>query len=288
MSGAGVLDYSEADSIEGRLIGFGIGRHGLEFPHIRWLENAVVPVLQGGGSVAVTGFASRTGTDADNLVLSQRRARTVINHLHSKLRSPMHFTIGDDYQVKQVSGSGETEPRDDGARDGSENAYYRAVLVHAWRKPLPPPLPVPKPKPPARQIMRVRLRHWNKFNSRMPGEAGEFGMDMAEIASDIIAGNTTGGTDKRETVVVPIDHVVVKVREEFTVDNNMGVGVSTTTYDWRVEYFWGPPTDTVFLLSRTRQIESGIDRGWRMKKRDHIQRDKIWKEVPAPDAAVTW
>jgi outer membrane protein OmpA-like peptidoglycan-associated protein len=73
-----VIDISELGIIEGWLSGFDIDSAGLKVKHRAWLDNHVVPVLQGGGSIAITGMASRSGAAAHNLALSKRRASAVL------------------------------------------------------------------------------------------------------------------------------------------------------------------------------------------------------------------
>jgi hypothetical protein len=160
--------------------------------------------------------------------------------------------------------------------------------VRAWHKPTPPPTPKPKPQPPVPLVERVTSRRWNKFNSRMPGEPGEVGMEFGELTGDIITGFKKGGSDNRTTEKVPGDHVVTHVRDELIIDNDMGFGYSTTRYIETIEYRWGPPVDQVFLLKRAKQIESGKDYGWKTIERGYYPRREIWRLTIAPDQTVSW
>jgi len=210
----------------------------------------------------------------------------VLTHLRKNVRGQVSYSMNSGYEVKSVNGVGETMAEQAGQRDGSEDAFHRAVIVFAWHKPTPPPSP--KPKVVAPNIKRVISRKWHKFNSRMSGEPGEVGMEFGELVGDIITGHTKGGSDDRAYAMVPADHVVTHVRDEFIIDNEMGFGVSTTTYTQTIEYRWGPPVDQVFLLKRTKRIETGIEHDWRTVDRTHCPRSEIWKHTTAPDQAVNW
>jgi hypothetical protein len=229
----------------------------------------------------MTGLASRTGSAAYNLDLSMRRARAVLQYLRSKVRGQISYSSNTDYEVKGVNAVGEELARQAGQKDGTEDRFHRAVIITAWYKPTPPPPPTPKPPVDAPKIERVAVRRWTKFNSRMPNEPGEIGNDLGEAVGDALTGG--GGTVTRTHVMVPADHVVTHVRDEYIVDNEMGFGVSTTQYTQTIEYRWGPPTDTVFLLKRQKQIETGSDYGWKTKMREHVSRREIWKHTIAPD-----
>jgi hypothetical protein len=286
-----VADLSEPGTVRARLSGFHIDSAGLLSKHRSWLDNHVVPVLAAGGSLTVFGFASRTGSDAHNLALSGRRAEAVLKYLRNNVRAPFPFRIPRPFGVSTVAGLGESSAKADGHKDGTEDPFYRAVIVSAWHKPTPPP-PDPKPKPvPAKVIRRVTSRKWSKFQSRMHGEPGEIGMELAEVVSDFITGNTTGGSDTRTYDYKPERDVITTVIDSFTVDNEMGFGVSTTTYKWEVEYHWGPDTvfpGEVYLWKRTKQIETGRDYGWKHVEQRTYPLSEIWKHTVAPDKGVSW
>ena len=283
------MDTSEDGVVEGRLYGFEIGSASLLFYHRIWLDNHVVPVLAGGGTVGMTGLASRSGSAAFNQGLSVRRAKAVLQHLRLSVGRQLSYSLDAEFEVKGVNGVGEELARQSGQKDGTEDPYQRAVLVTAWSRPTPPPPPQPKPKVDAPKVKRVASRKWSKFNSRMPGEDGEAGMEWGEIASDIVSGVRKGGSDDRTYVMVPSDYVITHIRDEFIVDNDMGIGVSTTWYKETIEYRWGPPdSDMVFLLKRTKEIENGHDYGWKTIDRDHYKRSEVWQRTVSPDATVFW
>ena len=90
---------------------------------------------------------------------------------------------------------------------------------------------------------------------------------------------------------VPERYVITHVFEDFIVNNDMGIGVSTTSYKLSVEYQWGPDSvfpNEVWLQKRSKQIETGRDHGWEMLEARTFPRSEIWKHTIAPDKAVAW
>src|SRR5262245_3806839 len=102
-----VMDYSEPGVVDGRLYAFEIGSAGLLFMHRAWLDNHVIPVLQGGGTVGMTGLASRSGGAAFNLDLSRRRANAVLYYLDRHVSGHVSYRMGTDFTVNGVNGVGE-------------------------------------------------------------------------------------------------------------------------------------------------------------------------------------
>jgi outer membrane protein OmpA-like peptidoglycan-associated protein len=134
-----VIDKSDRGVIEGRLIGFAIDSAALHPKHCAWLDKHVVPVLAGGGSIWITGFASRSGSAAHNRVLSKRRVSAVLAYLQRNVRRHVSYRIGSDYSVIDAAGIGERGAELSGQKDGTEDSFYRAVYVSAWHRPTPPP-----------------------------------------------------------------------------------------------------------------------------------------------------
>jgi hypothetical protein len=272
-------------SVLGRLVRFGVGSDKLLLEHAFWLQNVVVPVLQAQGSVAIIGLTSRTGSEKFNLDLSKRRAQAVRAALRQMVGGPFPCSVDTRSDAKWF---GEGSAQLAGHKDGSEDPYYRAVIVAAAYTPTPPPPPKLPLKPAAPAIKRVATRKWHKFETRAHGEPGETGMEIGNLVNDIVAGVRKGGSDDRTYVLVPSDHIVSQVIEEFIVDNQMGMGVSSTSYTRTIEYRWGEPVDKVFWYFRTKRIESGIEFAWKIEARDYILRSNIWKRTTAPDATVYW
>src|SRR5690606_28763152 len=123
-------DYSETDGIiEAKLWGFGVNSAELRERHAEWLDDFVVPILADGGSLALVGEASRSGAAAHNRVLSIRRAKGVLEHLRRSVGVVRHVdaTTSNGFDVRSVGGVGETAAAAAGRRDGTEDAFYRAV-----------------------------------------------------------------------------------------------------------------------------------------------------------------
>jgi hypothetical protein len=122
-----------------RLFNFDIAQHQLKPEHKQWLKESVVGLLRDGGSLWVMGLTSRSGSEAFNLPLSQRRAHSVIEFCRSEVSSA--------FASKVEIGFGEAAARISGLRDGTEDAGWRAVVLSAWNKSMPPPPPPPPPRP---------------------------------------------------------------------------------------------------------------------------------------------
>jgi hypothetical protein len=280
---AAVWGHSDRGSIEGRLVGFDVASASLQPIHEMWLDDHVVPVLAAGGTIALTGLTSRSGSAARNSDLSNRRANAVLSHLRKKVTGPIGYNMG----VTSVVGAGEAPAEAAGQQDGSEHPFYRAVIVLVWHKPTPPLPPQPKPKIEVEKKKRVTSRKWNKFNSRMYTEPGEIGGDLGTLAGEVLGGATKGGSDERTYAIIPADYVVTHVYEDLVVEDDLGIGVNTTTYKQTITYQWGPPTPQVFLRKRQKLVRNGMDHGWEIKEGYH-SRSEIWKHTTSPDATVYW
>lgn len=280
-----VADYSEPGRIEGRLYDFRIDSDTVLLMHSLWLKDHVVPVLSAGGSVAIIGLTSRSGPAAHNLKLSERRANAVLTSLRSRVFGPMPYRLGTGFALS--FGVGESNARQAGQKNGTEDGFYRAVLVTAWHNPNPPPPPEPKPKPPAPLVKRITSRTWSKFNTRSKTEPGETGMEIGDLVNDVISGVKDGGSDTRTYAMVPNDHVITQVVEDFAVIDDLGMGISTITYNRTIQYTWGQPVEWIQLVKRSKHVLNGRDPGWDVK-RDIYKRDEIWKRTTAPDSTVYW
>ncbi len=286
----GVVDISEPGIISGRLIGFDVDSARLPSGHQRWLDNHVVPVLHGGGSSTIAGLASRSGSAVHNLDLSKRRGSAVVEHLRKKAPGQVLYNMKSGYLVKSVDALGEALAEYAGQKDGTEDPFYRAVMVSAWHKPAPPPPPKPQPKPEVDEptIKRMKSRKWDKFSSRMAGDPG--GLVLGELVGDIIAGHTKGGSDKRTYAMVKARYVISHVFDDFIIDNDMGLGVSTTRYVQTITYHWGPDifNGQVYLLKQVKRIDNGRDYGWKIVEARTHPRSEIWRRTIHPDQGVSW
>jgi hypothetical protein len=286
-----IVDTSEPGIVSARLIAFDIDAALLPSRHLRWLDNNVVPVLNDGGSATITGLASRSGSDAHNLDLSKRRASAVVEHLRKKAPGQVLFNMNSGYLVKSVDALGERLAESAGQKDGTEDPFYRAVMVSAWHKrmPTPPPKPTPEPHVDEPTLKRITSREWDKFSSRVPNDPP--GLELGELVGDIITGMTKGGSDTRTYAMVKARYVISHVFDDFIVNNDMGFGVSTTRYIKTVEYHWGPDIfdgGQVYLQKRQKQIETGRDYGWKIVEARTYPRSEIWKHTIHPDRGVAW
>jgi hypothetical protein len=270
---AGVLDLSESGVAEARLVGFRINSSELHPLHKTWLDDNIVPILRDGGGAGIWGYASRSGIAAHNLRLSVQRAESVADYVRRKtaMRGPLS-TSGD------IVGPslGEYAAALAGQKDGTEDAYYRAVLVRAWRKPAPPPPPPPKPVVPDKRV--VVFRRWQKTNYSMPTEPGGTAADLGDAVRDMISPDT--GQSRYDNF--PSDYAINSVQDDLTVEWEIIAGGSDTTYTREISYTWGPRTDKVHLLKRSRYLQQG-DR-WKVIKQGFVSRSEIWTHTIAPDA----
>jgi hypothetical protein len=130
------------------LYNFDIDGEALKREHTRFLDTQVIPILVGGGHVAITGMCSRSGSDAYNQRLSDRRAKRVVDHVgHWTLLSRVYQSA----PTFAAHGYGEALAAVAGAKDGSEDEMHRAVYVIVSPKPIPKPVPpkqLPEPQQP--------------------------------------------------------------------------------------------------------------------------------------------
>jgi hypothetical protein len=283
-----VIEYSELGRVEGRLYDFGVDSATVLLMHSLWLNDHVVPVLKAGGSVAITGLTSRSGSTAHNLKLSERRAKAVLDLLRFKVRRPVSYRMDPGYREVHAIGVGEAHARRDGQDDRTEDGFYRAVLVTVWHNPNPPPPPEPKAMPAASPLVkRVTSRMWSKFNTRSQIESGETGAELGELVNDVISGVKDGGSDTRTYAMIPSDYVVGQVQEDFVLNDHISA-INSSTLNNTIKYTWVPPyKGLVLLVKRTRLIRNGRDFGWKEERRSYF-RDDIWKHTKSPDARVYW
>lgn len=145
MPGPGKIQIvdNHASALEARIYNFEVGKHHLKIEHKKWLKHYVIPELKQGGSIIITGTTSRTDTDRNNLLLSQRRIVAVHGFLRTELKSDFPYISFP---------TGESSAKAAGSRDNSEQEIWRGVMVSVWSRPVPPPrprVPIPAPSPPA-------------------------------------------------------------------------------------------------------------------------------------------
>lgn len=283
-------------AVTAKLYGFGVNKDCLLEAHELWLDNHVLPILMCGGSFAVIGEASRSGTTSHNFALSKRRANSTITYLRAQLNR--RFVFSDETSSKPM-GLGEMPAAFHREADGAENGFFRAVTIAAWLKPTPPKVPVPqKVLPPQQLYKRVTKRTWSSFSdSSRAGTAdkmhdGGDGAALAGLFKSIYDTKTKGGSDKREHNWFPADFAVVSVKHRSTTEYVRSHLLTTTQTTTIVEYTysanWG--RDTKVLLDK---IDSTIDRWIDEKGKPKIRKDRrywsrkeVWKHTYSPWASV--
>jgi hypothetical protein len=224
-----VFDHQK-DVVTARLFNFGIAKHRLKPEHEDWLTRNVVGLLQGGGSMWITGLASPSDTDAFNLALSRRRADAVIGFLRNQ--APNNFEIALDLAL------GERAARFAGVSDGTEDENWRAVILSAWQRSKPPPPPhVPQPR-------QVERRWYVSFLTQVSSTAPSGDPPSTERLfkiSNALAQKywLLGHLSEEKKSWEPETNQVVKIstfREE--AETNLGIA-TTTIVGCVVRYEWG-------------------------------------------------
>lgn len=117
------------------LYNFDIGGSDVKDDHKQLLKARVFDFLSAGGSAAIVGLASVTGTSEGDLNLSQTRADNVAKYL----RDLSMFASNPDYtgpfRIKSTVGRGRQWAL---LYSKSENEFWRAVWVHVWDRATPP------------------------------------------------------------------------------------------------------------------------------------------------------
>jgi hypothetical protein len=275
--------------VEGKLFAFGIAAAELRAGHIGWLDEYVVPILSSGGSVTLAGEASRTGSAGRNLGLSIRRAQSVLDHLRRRARGPVS-SRQEVFEVSAIGGEGETAAAAAGLEDGSEAAFYRAVRVKAWGKPVPPDISETMSDVP-QSVRRVIVRRWlNASHSEPrggdPREDEERFSKMIDFFRQVHDTVEEGGSDQRVYHEYPPDYVVVAVHDDFTFDeSSSALAIKARTKDHIIRYEWGLPSSTVVLFKTQTIIFEGGRRSVETSSTAY-PRSEIWKHTTSPNAKV--
>lgn len=295
MSGRGgnVADFSrECGDVEAKLFGFGVNSAELRGRHIAWLDDYVVPILADGGSLSLVGEASRTGTNRHNQGLSVDRAHSVLEYVRRHVHGPVRGLDATmlPFEVPTFRGVGERAAARVGQRDGTEDAYYRAVRVRAWARPNPPAPPAPRTRPPT-MVRQIISRRWRSSSTRTPGGGnpwhdGEGGALLGDLINNALQTATRGGSDTRAYHEYPADWCIVRVHDDYTIDDHLWTGpVSTTTYTHVMQYEYGPCTPMVTLFKTITVISKAGTRRVDRSTRSY-PRTEIWQHTTAPHARV--
>ncbi|NNK61720.1 MAG: hypothetical protein HKO98_00800, partial [Gemmatimonadetes bacterium] len=262
--------------------------------HKLWLDRHVVPLLSVGGSFALIGEASRTGSRSHNYKLSRRRARNTVAYVQGRLMRG--FVFVDATSSAQI-GAGEIPAALAGQINGTESSYYRAVRVVAWSRPTPPPIPKPKAQPrPQKLYRRVTKRTWESFDtysvaSRIDKHDGGDGVALAGAFKSIYDAKAKGGGDKREYGSYPMDYFPTHVRHESSTMIVRSSLVKTTERKVTIEYIWGPAPRgaPVRLHRKDTTVERWVSGRGTPTIREEVlvlPLEKVWERTPDPNATV--
>ena len=130
--------FIETDAvIKARLYDFATGSSTLRNEHKTWLNNMVNTARRGRHFMDVVGYASKTGSAALNLQLSEDRVNSVLTYLNDRsFNPPVRFL---DYQ-----GEGAYQ-----APESDDSPDWRAVELHYYKRPPKKPRNAnPKPRQP--------------------------------------------------------------------------------------------------------------------------------------------
>jgi hypothetical protein len=120
---------------------FDIEGSRLKKDHTDVLEAAICPVLRDGGNLKMLGLASTTGSASFDAQLGQRRMDETLVHIHGRVGSKFRVSkeIAFGKQMALAFGSAKMHG---GTADNTESEIWRAVVLNAWNRDLPPPPPV--------------------------------------------------------------------------------------------------------------------------------------------------
>jgi hypothetical protein len=136
----------QSQMIKAWLYNFEIGGSTLKKEHTDLLDSSVGPIIEDGGSIALMGLASSTGTAARDFQLGSKRLHAVLEYLQRhfghKFLVAKHISAGKTMALafKDANLTG-------GTKDNQESELWRAVVINAWNRsmPLPPPAAVDDP-----------------------------------------------------------------------------------------------------------------------------------------------
>lgn len=135
------------------------------------------------GSIAVMGLASTTGTVQRDFELGSKRLHAVIEYLHKKFGH--RFLVSKHVSAGKIMALAFDEAHlAGGTKDNQESDLWRAVVLNAWNRSLPPPIPtdVDASDP-------VNNPNWSETVGKDFDKAAwflgfvDFALDVAEVAA---------------------------------------------------------------------------------------------------------
>lgn len=284
----GVDDKSTSShDVQAKLWGFAVNSADLKDVHKRWLSDYVLPILKDGGSVSLVGEASRTGSSQHNLALSKRRASNIAAYLY--FVSGTHFAVNIAHGGRTDLGFGEAAAAWAGHADGTEDAYFRAVRVRAWKKPAPPP-----PPPPDKRVVTtknvVTKRRWKWVSTKSVGPSDIPGAVAGESLFKFyqsLEKQTKTGYGNFERSLVNSGFSVNRISYERVEDYSQRLLVAkmdviTTT----VTYSWGIPSESVIVEGRIIYKYQGDEQRYKSFGNKAVPRDVVWGKALHPEERV--
>jgi len=254
------------DRTFGRIYNFDISGAVVKEEHRQWLDRNVVPFLKDGGSVALEGFASATGSVMDDKFLSEDRLKNVEDYLRRQAPGP--------WKVSSRTADGMKEALKE-THQWKEDEFWRAVNILTWSRPTPPVHPVEPPKEVTR-VSRITERKFEQLSStRGRSNSAPTKLDTLPALLDalkkggkvLISDDEDGeDTTKRIRNQVPVDFEVATINIEETFETILGLNDEESTFRSRVvSYGWGRPQPQVFVATHLswRSRMAGFSNGGR-------------------------
>jgi hypothetical protein len=223
--------WSRPDSTGVRLSHFAVGSHSLKPPHIAHIEKELGPKLRKSGSIHLVGLASRSGSAALNQALSKRRSDAVLAQLRK--------VAGSGFKVIASDASGEQAAALAGAKDGTEDPNFRAVIVMWWSKLEPPPPTEPPPEPPK------FVQRYGSKTVWLPENGSKNFEDKGDTFADVSRKLRNTLLPDRQVVNdgpvldVPDTYVVREIRTKLHQKSGPIPGGATSQW-YEVRFIWGP------------------------------------------------
>lgn len=114
-----------------QLSNFDINGSEVKDEHKQILRGTIIEILKGGGSVAILGHASTTGTADYDYTLAAGRADAVLKFLRHE--------AGTAFSVKTIDSRGKSVALALSGKNNNEDPAWRTVWIRAWTKDSPPP-----------------------------------------------------------------------------------------------------------------------------------------------------
>lgn len=237
MTGPGrVLVYRHTPTtLEALIYNFEVGKSTLKAEHVTWIMTQLTPYVRARRfTLTAVGLASRTGTDASNMILSKNRALTTLRQIH-------FFNPG---RVSDVTDAyvGERAAALVGFQDRAEDERFRGVYViaqlEAVRRPYVPP---PRRFKSERTVAHVFVNDKMREDGLDPA-LGEPGYRVGKLLKKTFVKDSNGGVFKEEKHLVDETFAVLEITVDTQVESYGGVATPADLdiKTFVVTYRWGP------------------------------------------------